>query len=328
MQSIKNFLLIFFAILTITNCSHKPAIIVENSRKIYNHKNENKPEYKAKHNVDSANKSEKKQQNNQITVLKGETLFSISKKHNVLMRDLIKENDLEAPYNLKAGDKLIVPQPNYYIVKNGDTLYSISRANDMNINRLIAINDLKEPYNVIEGQKLRINASDNQSTISKTTQKTDSNIASKNKQISTTNKAAAESKIDSHVTNNFSWPVNHGKIISGFGPKKGGLYNDGVNIAVKENAPIKASESGTVAYVGNELKGYGNLIIIKHPGGFLTAYAHLSKSLVKRGQEVKKLQVIANAGTTGNVSTPQLYFGLRRGRDAVNPQNYLKIPIK
>jgi murein DD-endopeptidase MepM/ murein hydrolase activator NlpD len=79
-----------------------------------------------------------------------------------------------------------------------------------------------------------------------------------------------------------------------------------------------------VAYVGNELKGYGNLLIIKHSGGWITAYAHLSKTAVKRGQKVNKLDTIAEVGSTGNVSSPQLYFGLRKGRDAVNPENYLR----
>ncbi len=240
------------------------------------------------------------------------------------MRDLIKENNLVAPYNLKTGDNLKMPTPNYYVVKNGDTLYSISRGSNMNMSNLITINGLKEPYHVVVGQKIRISIDDNHSQIA-----SEKNPTNKNSDLANNNvKSAAPEQALENKANNFAWPVGNGKVISGFGPKKGGLYNDGINIAVKENDPVRSSESGIIAYVGNELKGYGNLVIIKHSGGWITAYAHLAKPLVKRGQKVQKLQVIANAGTTGNVKSPQLYFGLRKGRDAVNPQNYLKTPIK
>jgi murein DD-endopeptidase MepM/ murein hydrolase activator NlpD len=338
MKFIKVSSLFFFLCWLVIGCSQKAAPVIENSKNIYNHKSTHKSDPAKKKNStthgldkktpDSDSKPSKKLQNNQITVIGGETLFSISKKHDVLMRDLIKENNLSAPYNLKAGDRLKIPTPNYYVVKSGDTLYSISRANNMSMKSLITINDLKEPYNVVDGQKIRITSDDNNNKIAVAKNST---IANNNNSKSTSSEKAPEDNLENNLenkANNFSWPVNNGKIISGFGPKKGGLYNDGINIAVKENDPVKVSESGVVAYVGNELKGYGNLVIVKHSGGWITAYAHLSKSFVKRGQKVKKLQIIANAGTTGNVNNPQLYFGLRKGRDAVNPQNYLKTPIK
>jgi len=113
-------------------------------------------------------------------------------------------------------------------------------------------------------------------------------------------------------------------VVSSFGPKKGGLYNDGINIKAANNQIVKASQDGVVAYVGNELKGYGNLIIIKHSGGWITAYAHLLNTNVKKGLEVKKGQKIAIAGATGNVNFNQLYFSLRKGRKAVDPQKYLR----
>ena len=122
--------------------------------------------------------------------------------------------------------------------------------------------------------------------------------------------------------NHFSWPIR-GEVISKFGPKSGGLYNDGMNIQAAQGDAVRAAEEGVVSYAGNELKGYGNLIIIKHSGGWITAYAHLSKISVKRGQKVLKLAKIGEVGSTGNVTSPQLYFALRKGRDAVNPENYL-----
>jgi murein DD-endopeptidase MepM/ murein hydrolase activator NlpD len=120
----------------------------------------------------------------------------------------------------------------------------------------------------------------------------------------------------------FLVPVK-GSIISGYGPKDGGLHNDGINIAAREGAPIRAAENGVVVYTGNELRGYGNLLLIRHSGGWVTAYAHTSKFLVKPGARVKQGEVVAEVGRTGNVDRPQLHFELRKGTRAVNPQSLI-----
>ena len=121
----------------------------------------------------------------------------------------------------------------------------------------------------------------------------------------------------------FRWPVQ-GRIISAFGPKPNGQHNDGFNIAVPENTPIKAAEDGIVAYAGNELKGYGNLVLIRHADGWVTAYAHASAVIVRRGESVKRGQVIARAGQTGGVVTPQVHFEIRKGSQPVDPAQHLK----
>jgi murein DD-endopeptidase MepM/ murein hydrolase activator NlpD len=120
----------------------------------------------------------------------------------------------------------------------------------------------------------------------------------------------------------FRWPVR-GRIIAGFGPTPNGLQNDGINLAVPEGTPVKAAEDGVVAYAGNELKGYGNLVLVRHANGFVTAYAHASDILVKRGETVKRGQVIAHSGQTGNVTSPQLHFEIRKGSTPVDPSQYL-----
>ena len=120
----------------------------------------------------------------------------------------------------------------------------------------------------------------------------------------------------------FRWPAR-GRIIAGFGPKPNGLQNDGINLAVPEGTPVKAAEDGVVAYAGNELKGYGNLVLIRHSNGFVTAYAHASEILVKRGDQVKRGQVIAKSGQTGSVTAPQLHFEIRKGATPVDPSQYL-----
>jgi murein DD-endopeptidase MepM/ murein hydrolase activator NlpD len=119
-------------------------------------------------------------------------------------------------------------------------------------------------------------------------------------------------------TPEFRWPAR-GRIIQGFKP--GG--NDGINIALPEGTSVKAVESGVVAYAGNELKGYGNLVLIRHPNGFVSAYANNGDLEVKRGDTVKRGQVIAKSGQTGNVSSPQLHFELRKGAKPVDPTQYL-----
>jgi murein DD-endopeptidase MepM/ murein hydrolase activator NlpD len=116
----------------------------------------------------------------------------------------------------------------------------------------------------------------------------------------------------------FRWPA-HGRVIQGF--KAGG--NDGINIAVPEGTAVKAAESGVVAYAGSELKGYGNLVLIRHPNGFVSAYANNGDIEVKRGDSVKRGQTIAKSGQSGNVASPQLHFELRKGSTPVDPTQFL-----
>ena len=120
----------------------------------------------------------------------------------------------------------------------------------------------------------------------------------------------------------FLRPVE-GPVISGYGPKAGGLHNDGVNFKTIRGAPVRAAKAGQMVYAGHDIEGYGNLMLIRHPDGFVTAYAHLDKILAQKGDVVKRGQVIGKAGATGHVNGPQLHFEIRRGRDAVDPAVYL-----
>jgi len=119
-------------------------------------------------------------------------------------------------------------------------------------------------------------------------------------------------------TGKFLWPVN-GKVVSVFGLKDGGQHNDGINIAAPLGTPVRAAENGVVVYAGNELRGFGNLLLIRHADGWVSAYAHCDALLVKRGDQVKRGQVIARVGQTGAVSSPQLHFELRKSGQAVDP---------
>ena len=322
------------------SCGHKKSIpIINHNKSVYgksgssskNKYAENKPVEKS---IESSNKiTNKTNAGNgpslqEVEIGSGDTLYNISKKYQTPLRDIIEANNLSAPYSLKLGSKIIIPQPTYYKVKAGDTLYSVSRDWQMNINDIVALNDLKAPYKLNAGQLIKIKnngqitvANENKKLVVQNEEKPSSQGVLVSNDLPKKSPPAAE-KILEHKNNKFSWPIK-GTIISRFGPKKGGLYNDGLNIRAKEGALVQASEDGLSAYVGNELKGYGNLIIIKHSDGWITAYAHLSKSLIKRGDKIKKGQTIGAVGSTGNVDSSQLYFGLRKGRDAVNPENYL-----
>lgn len=120
----------------------------------------------------------------------------------------------------------------------------------------------------------------------------------------------------------FVWPVD-GPVISSFGSGRNGQRNDGINIAANRGEPIHAAAAGTVTYAGNELKGYGNLVLIRHDDGYVTAYAHAERIAVDRGERVAKGQVIGYAGATGDVSRPQLHFEIRHGVQPVDPKPLL-----
>jgi murein DD-endopeptidase MepM/ murein hydrolase activator NlpD len=209
---------------------------------------------------------------------------------------------------LSPGDRVSLPTQAFYEVKKKDTLYSISRSHKTDVATLAKLNGLSKPFTISVGQRLQIpGLKPAQPAV-----------------VQTSRPATKPTKMPSAPkrVGRFLVPVK-GAIISSFGPKDGGLHNDGINIAAREGAPIRAAENGVVVYTGNELRGYGNLLLIRHSGGWVTAYAHTSKFLVKPGAQVKQGDVVAEVGRTGNVDRPQLHFELRKGTRAVNPQSLI-----
>lgn len=140
--------------------------------------------------------------------------------------------------------------------------------------------------------------------------------------IKTQQVAAVEKTAADAPTATFRWPVR-GRIISDFGAKPGGGRNEGVNLAVPAGTAVKAANDGTVIYSGNELKGYGNLVLVRHDEGWVSAYAHNSELKVKRGDKVRRGDTVALAGASGSVSQPQVHFELRKGNKPVDPLQYL-----
>ncbi|TMJ62733.1 MAG: M23 family metallopeptidase [Alphaproteobacteria bacterium] len=121
----------------------------------------------------------------------------------------------------------------------------------------------------------------------------------------------------------FPWPLR-GRVLASYGVATDGTHNDGINIAAARGTPIEAVEAGIVAYAGNELRGYGNLVLVKHANGWISAYAHCDELLVKKGDPVYRGKVIAKVGATGGVSEPQLHFELRQGKRPVDPRGFLQ----
>ena len=134
--------------------------------------------------------------------------------------------------------------------------------------------------------------------------------------------AAGVPKPPPRASSKFRWPLS-GKVISAFGSKGSGVHNDGINIEAAAGTIVRAAENGVVAYSGNELRGFGRLLLLKHADGWVTAYAHLSEVMVRRGETVKRGQAVAKVGRSGNVSRPQLHFEIRQGTRAVDPRKLL-----
>lgn len=261
---------------------------------------------------------------NKITVQKGDTLYSISRRYNVPIKDLISANRLSPPYTLYIGQTLAMPGKQYHIVQRGESLYSIARAHHVDVATLSRANNLQTPYSLAVGQKLVLPASATAATAASAPVATKSSNVAQNASSATKYQQNTVPTTPPAARRNskFMWPVQ-GTVISGFGNLGKGRKNDGINIKAALGTTVKAADGGTVAYAGNELKGFGNLILIKHSDGWITAYAHNDKLFVRKGQKVTRGEKIATVGNTGGVTTPQLHFEVRTGKKAVNPRPYL-----
>ena len=252
-----------------------------------------------------------------IEVRKGDTYFSLAQRHKVPLNAMLRANGARPPYELAAGDRVVLPKQAFYQVKPKDTLYSISRKFKTDAASLAKLNGIAAPYTISVGQMLQTPTVRGQAksvTVAKTNTSQRTKVAKAQKP---TRLAAAPRRVG-----RFRVPVK-GPVISDYGPKQGGLHNDGINIAARSGTPIVAAENGVVVYAGNELRGYGNLLLIRHSDGWVTAYAHASKFNVKPGDRVRQGDKVAEVGQTGNVDRPQLHFELRKGTRAVNPKSLI-----
>jgi murein DD-endopeptidase MepM/ murein hydrolase activator NlpD len=227
-------------------------------------------------------------------VAPGETLSKISRLYGKPVGEIAKANNIRPTAPLKIGDRLTIPgvRTSAATPKIGVSVAQAKAAVPAGAKEVVS-----EPTH---------SAAMVAPTVEMSTHKDAAKAAEANGSLPT-----------------FRWPAN-GRVIAGFGTSPNGVQNDGINLALPEGTSVKSAEDGVVAYAGNELKGYGNLVLVRHPNGYVTAYAHAKEILVKRGDQVKRGQVIARSGQTGNVNAPQLHFEIRKGASPLDPMRFLK----
>jgi murein DD-endopeptidase MepM/ murein hydrolase activator NlpD len=259
------------------------------------------------------------------TVVRGDTLYGISRRFGVDMYELAQANRLEPPYAIQVGQDLRIPA----VPQVASPPPSSPAASGLQVE------DLPPPAPARQGPAVTMLTPPSQPAPSSPPEQSEapasppvSSPVQPEAPAAPPSPPLAQPEMPALPTapvvkgSGFIWPTR-GHIILDFGPKAKGLHNDGVNIEAPMGTPVYAAQNGTVAYAGNELRGFGNLLLIKHAGGWITAYAHNETLLVKRGDTVTRGQVIARVGSTGNVTKPQLHFELRKGRQAVDPRSYL-----
>ena len=274
----------------------------------------NVPEYHASdvsaHDVAAQPNTTTRVKLREITVVAGDTLYSLSRKYSVPVNDLAVMNNISAPFALSVGQKLKVPDLASAPVRAAASAPAVKSAPvathaQSKYGTPPATPKVAEKTNVPKG-------------IAKGTQP----VKHTQQKISSDPNKKLPS-IVARSSSKFSWPVR-GKILSHYGAKSGGLFNDGINIGASRGTAVKAAENGVVAYAGNEVKGMGNLVIIQHSGGWMTVYAHMDSMSVRRGARVSVGQKIGTVGATGKVDQSQLHFEIRKGTKAYNPSSYLR----
>lgn len=277
-------------------------------------------------------------------VRRGETVYGIAQANNISTRALIERNNLRPPYLLAAGTRLQLPTSQAHIVRRGDTLYAVSRRYGVDTASLARANRLRSPYTIHVGQRLVLPfgtgpAVTSQVARAQSAQRSPSQGSSSSTRPATRTPNGSRSAsgvaqprpkpafrpsppVPRRDAGGFVWPVD-GRVLSSFGAKASALHNDGLNIAAPLGAPVRAADNGVVAYAGNQIRGFGNMLLIKHSDGLITAYAHADKLLVTRGDVVSRGQVVARVGKTGGIDAPQLHFEVRKGSQAVDPRKFL-----
>jgi murein DD-endopeptidase MepM/ murein hydrolase activator NlpD len=230
----------------------------------------------------------------------GDTLMNIARRNNLSLAELARYNHLDVNTRLKPGMKINVPGAQTAALAAPAAAAPAPVAVSANPPVRMAAAAPAEPV-----QKARMASA------------TETPAAAAPVEATPVKAAEATGALPS-----FRWPAR-GRVIAAYGAKTNGKSNDGINLAVPEGTPVKAAEDGVVAYAGNELKGYGNLVLIRHSNGYVTAYAHTSELMVKRGESIKRGQVIAKSGQSGEVTSPQLHFEIRKGSSPVDPLKFL-----
>ncbi|MDE5463098.1 MULTISPECIES: LysM peptidoglycan-binding domain-containing M23 family metallopeptidase [unclassified Bradyrhizobium] len=235
----------------------------------------------------------------------GDTLASIARKNHISAAELARANRLDPSAKLKLGTRLAVPGAKTAAVAAPLAAAPVGAAPVAGTLQPVAAAPAP-------ATKMAAVAPVQSARLAQATANVEEKAA----------EAPAKAAETTSALPTFRWPVR-GKVVTSYGAKTNGKSNDGINLAVPEGTPVKAAEDGVVAYSGNELKGYGNLVLVRHSNGYVTAYAHASELMVKRGDTIKRGQVIAKSGQSGEVASPQLHFEIRKGSSPVDPLQFL-----
>ncbi|MFQ6777899.1 MAG: peptidoglycan DD-metalloendopeptidase family protein [Alphaproteobacteria bacterium] len=295
----------------------------------------------------------------EITIQSGDTLYSLSRQYSMPVNDLAVINNLSAPFVLSVGQKIKVPnvkpnvpesvnvanvnkvqtektevkkveKVNSVQVKKQDVkkVDTVARKTDVKNDKTINVKKMyggmedKKVETKVQTEKKKTETKNQKKDDKKSTDNKTENIAPEKKKISS-NPNKKLPKIAKMSSSKFSWPVR-GTVLSAYGEKANGLFNEGINIKATRGTAVMAAENGVVAYAGNEIKGMGNLVIMQHSDGWMTVYGHLDSMNVKRGSKLSVGQKLGTVGTSGKVDQAQLHFEIRKGTRSYNPTQYLK----
>ena len=261
-----------------------------------------------------------------VEVRANDTLYGLATRYQVTPQSVIEANDLQPPYNLRKGQALKVSPRRIHIVRPGDSVYVISQRYAVSQYQLAQLNFLKPPFELKIGQKLQLPNSLDFSVLDVGLPDgvSGTNIAQPAPTKTSVPAAPRKRFVAPSLagSSGFSWPVQ-GEIIAEFGPSQRGVHNDGVNIAASEGASVGAAAKGRVAFVGTNIKSFGKLVLVKHDGGIITAYAHLGDISVTEGDIVTAGQSIGTIGRSGRVDSPQLHFEIRKSRQPIDPRRLI-----
>jgi len=238
-------------------------------------------------------------------VNRGDTLMSIARRNSVPVGELARANNLDQTAKLSLGMKLTVP--------GSKSVAAVPPAQPA-----IVVAAPAQPVAPVAAPATKMASAGGPPQAARLASATTNVVEEK----PVVEQASVKPSEATGALPTFRWPVR-GKVITTYGSKTNGKSNDGINLAVPEGTPVKAAEDGVVAYSGNELKGYGNLVLVRHSNGYVTAYAHASELMVKRGDTIKRGQIIAKSGQSGEVGSPQLHFEIRKGSSPVDPLQFL-----
>ena len=257
-----------------------------------------------------------------VTVRDGDTIYAIAARYGVPPTSIITDNQIGPPYSIFSGQQLRLTPQRTHVVGPEDSIYSISQRYAVSQYQLANANGLEVPFELRVGQRLILPATQDFSVLDSAPDASVTNVAALMPTVSTPPSAPRKRFVAPSGTGAFRWPVE-GEIITEFGPAARGVHNDGVNIAASEGSVVRASARGTVAFIGREIKSFGTLVLVKHDGGIITAYAHLGDVVVNEGDVIEAGQQIATVGLSGKVDTPQLHFEIRKSREPVDPRTLI-----